>query len=313
VSVWDLLVVGRPTVDVMFSGLPEWPALDKDLDADGFGLCAGTTFNTPAAANRLGLRVAYVATLGNDALSRLILDEFESEGLPRDFVEIEDRPMPAISVALNLDGERGFVSYWGEDATYDPALDRRALAVAATIDARHVHLYADAAPELERLGRERGMTVSLDAFDGPWWVSPRPVAAVLEHTDVLFANEAEAKAMARTTDLETAVERLGALCPCVAVKRGPAGAVGIRDGMRAAVPADPVAAVDTTGAGDCFNAGFLFGWLAGLDLEASLTLGVICGTRATTDYGGYRGCPRDDEILVLAAARGVALSERGSA
>jgi sugar/nucleoside kinase (ribokinase family) len=313
VSAWDLLVVGRPTVDVMFAGLPEWPALGKDVDADGFGLCAGTTFNTPAAANRLGLRVAYVATLGNDTLSRLILEEFESEGLPTDFVEIEDRPLPAISVALNLDGDRGFVSYWGEDARYDRALDRRALAVAAAIDARHVHLYADAAPELERLARERGMTVSLDAFDGPWWVSPRPVAAVLEHADVLFANESEAKAMAGTPDLETAVERLAALCPCVAVKCGPAGALGIRDGMRATVPADPVDVVDTTGAGDCFNAGFLFGWLAGLDLEASLTLGVICGTRAATDYGGYRSCPRDDEVRVLAAARGVGLSERGSA
>jgi sugar/nucleoside kinase (ribokinase family) len=222
-------------------------------------------------------------------------------------------PATGICIGCGREDRARFVSYWAEDATYDQALDQRARAVAATIDARHVHLYADAAPKIERLARERGMTVSLDAFDGPWWVSPRPVAAVLEHADVLFANEAEAKAMAGTSDLETAVERLGALCPCVAVKCGPAGALGIRDGMKAAVRADPVEVVDSTGAGDCFNAGFLFGWLAGLDLEASLTLGVICGTRAATDYGGYRGCPRDDEVRVLAAARGVALSKRGSA
>ncbi len=83
---FDLLVSGRPSVDVMFSGLREWPALGKDIDADGLGLCAGTSFNTPAAANRLGLRVAYVATIGDDPWSRMIRDEFEAEGLPTDFL-----------------------------------------------------------------------------------------------------------------------------------------------------------------------------------------------------------------------------------
>ena len=56
----------------MFSGLPQWPELGRDLDAGGLGVCAGASFNTPAAANRLGLRVGYIALIGNDLWSRLI-------------------------------------------------------------------------------------------------------------------------------------------------------------------------------------------------------------------------------------------------
>ncbi len=73
------------------------------------------------------------------------------------------------------------------------------------------------------------------------------------------------------------------------------------------VEAEHVDAVDTTGAGDCFNAGFLVGWLDGLPLERSLALGVICGTRSVSDIGGYRGCPTRAELETLAAERGISL------
>ena len=113
-AAYDLMVAGRPSVDVMFSGLHEWPQLGNDIESDALGWCAGTSFNTPAAANRIGLRVAYVATVGNDPWSRMIRDEFDAEGLPTDFLLVEDRPLPGVSVALNLAGDRGFVTNWGE-------------------------------------------------------------------------------------------------------------------------------------------------------------------------------------------------------
>jgi len=81
VSAYDLFVAGRPSVDVMFSGLEQWPELGNDVDAAALGACAGTSFNTPAAANRIGLRVAYVAEIGNDVWSRMIHEEFEAERL----------------------------------------------------------------------------------------------------------------------------------------------------------------------------------------------------------------------------------------
>ena len=80
---FDLVVAGRPSLDVIFSGLPEWPALGKDIESGQLGVCAGTSFNTPAAANRIGMRVAYVATLGNDPWSRrFVLELQERAGNP---------------------------------------------------------------------------------------------------------------------------------------------------------------------------------------------------------------------------------------
>ena len=94
------------------------------------------------------------------------------------------------------------------------------------------------------------------------------------------------------------------------MRRGADGAIGLSGGQVRAVPADPVIIRDATGAGDCFNAGFLAGWLGGLPLEDSLTLGVICGSRAIADIGGYRGCPREAELRAIAAARGITLPWR---
>ncbi len=308
-SDYDLLVVGRPSVDVMFAGLTQWPELGNDIEARSLGVCAGTSFNTPAAANRIGLRVAYVAEIGNDLWSRMIREEFEAEGLPTDFLVAEERPLPAVSVALNLDGDRGFVSHWGGEGV-EEALNARAAEVIGRIDARHLHAQLDDEPALEAAAVDRGMTVSLDSFDGASWASPRALDELLRYADVLLANEAEALAMSGADDADRALALLAEHCACVVIRRGAAGAVGVGGGEIRSVPADEVEVVDTTGAGDCFNAGFLAGWLGGLALEDSLVLGVICGSRAVTDFGGYRGCPRHAELRAIAATRGVAVPVR---
>jgi sugar/nucleoside kinase (ribokinase family) len=124
---------------------------------------------------------------------------------------------------------------------------------------------------------------------------------------VLLANESEARAMTGEADAEAALEALARHCPCVVIKRGAAGAIGKDEKGPRAVPADQVRLVDSTGAGDAFNAGFLAGWLGGLALEDSLTLGVICGSGAAGDWGGYRGCPREPEFRAIAASRGITL------
>jgi sugar/nucleoside kinase (ribokinase family) len=304
---FDLFVAGRPSVDLMFSGLQAPPALGEDIEADGLGVCAGTSFNTPAAANRLGLRVAYMATVGNDVWSRMIRDEFEAEGLPTDYLRVEDRPLPGVSVAFNLDGDRGFVTHWGSGEDYDERLRVRAIEAATTVDARHLHAYVDEAPELEAIAHARRMTVSLDAWGGHTWSSSRSLPEILSNADIVLSNAAEATAMTGESEPDRALEALAVHCGCVVIKLGAAGAIGLAGGHREAVPADLVEVVDTTGAGDSFNAGFLAGWLRGMALKDSLTLGVICGGGAVGDYGGYRGCPTRDELRAIAASRGIEL------
>jgi sugar/nucleoside kinase (ribokinase family) len=308
-AAWDLLAVGRPSVDVMFAGLESWPELGRDVFASALGVCAGTSFNTPAAAHRLGLRVGYIAMTGNDRWSRIVREEWEAEGLPDDLLQVVERTMPFVSVALNRDGDRGFVTYYGASHEDDRALMAYARTVIERVEARHLHTYAGKEhDELIRTAKRRGMTISLDAWGGPWWEAEAPLETLLDEADVVLANGAEAIAMTGEADVRRAVNRLAELVPVAVAKLGAEGAIAAANGATYEVPAErPRRVLDTTGAGDCFNAGFLRGWLCGLPIRDCLTLGAICGARAVEDFGGYRGCPREDELAKLAARRGIEL------
>ena len=307
IAEFDLLGVGHPSVDLMFSGLETWPELGRDIDARGLGVSAGTSFNTPAAANRVGLRVGYISIVGNDIWSRLTREEYEKESLPTDFLRSVDRPMPFVSVALNHGADRGFVTYDAMTDADGQELERYALEVVSTADARHLHYYAGEPARLAEAARDRGMTVSMDAWGGPWWEEPEPLEELLPRGDVILANESEALAMTGASRIEDALEQMAELCACVVIKRGADGAVAAADGDTAEAPAEPAQVVDSTGAGDCFNAGFLAGWLAKLPLAECLTLGNICGARAVESFGGYLGCPHEEEFRALAHAKGIEL------
>jgi sugar/nucleoside kinase (ribokinase family) len=104
--------------------------------------------------------------------------------------------------------------------------------------------------------------------------------------DILFANEAEALAMGGVPHLETAVEGLAPKVETLVVTRGAAGALAVRGGERVDVPAEPVReVVDTTGAGDLFAAGFLYGEATGKSVAQSLRLGAICAAEIIQHYG----------------------------
>ena len=303
---YDLAVVGRPSVDITFTGLDAWPELGRDVDASGFGWGAGTSFNTPASANRLGLRVAYVSVVGTDLWSRFVVEEYEREGLPTEFLRVVDGPLVFVSVGMNLDTDRGFVTYAdpAEDAEED--MYRRATELVSSGRVRHLHGYIskdDA--KLARAARDRGMTVSFDSWGGPWFEADAEPVDVLPLGDVVLANEGEAMAMTGAGDPDAAIGALAELCRFVVVKRGADGASALIDGRRIDVPTAPVVPVDTTGAGDCFSAGFLYGWLHGLPPEVCLGLGNLCGGAVVRAFGGYKSCPAEAELLSMARTRGI--------
>jgi sugar/nucleoside kinase (ribokinase family) len=103
-----------------------------------------------------------------------------------------------------------------------------------------------------------------------------------------------------TDDFERAVAALAAQVPTLVVTRGAHGAIAIKNGERAEVPAEPIAKViDTTGAGDTFTSGFLAGQLQGRSLADSLTMGAVCAAECIGHYG-----PRPEgDLKALVAAR----------
>jgi sugar/nucleoside kinase (ribokinase family) len=181
--------------------------------------------------------------------------------------------------------------------------------------ARHVHVGSlfllDAArpdlPALFRAARAASATTSMDCNWDPREAWDGGLRNLLAETDVFLPNAGEATRIAGVADVEAAARSLAALGPrVVAVKLGAEGAlVATADGTLARCPALPVEPVDTTGAGDSFDAGFLAGWLAGRPLEACLALGVACGSLSTRGAGGTAAQPTLAEAEAAARAAGL--------
>ena len=108
---FDVLVIGSPCVDMVFSGMPHWPISGQEMYVDSFAISVGAIFNTAATLTRLGMRVGLLCEVGNDFFSRYILEEIDKAGICRDLVLVRDYPVRAVSVCIAHDGERGFVSY----------------------------------------------------------------------------------------------------------------------------------------------------------------------------------------------------------
>lgn len=126
----------------------------------------------------------------------------------------------------------------------------------------------------------------MDCQHVPWTLETPGVADALASVDVFAPNAGEAQSLTGQGTVEGALDALAALVPLVVIKLGSGGAVARAGGDTVRVGAVEVEAIDTTGAGDCFNAGFLYGTLRGYSLEECLRCGNVCGGLSTTALGG---------------------------
>ena len=144
--------------------------------------------------------------------------------------------------------------------------------------------------------RRAGWSVSLDPGCDPTGRWDSDLRELLPLIDVLLPNELELTSMAGARDLEKALRTLHTDRTTVVAKIGAAGAIALENDRVVRVTPPPIAGIDTTGAGDSFNAGFLHAWLDGRPLQASLRAGVACGSLSTRALGGTTAQPTGDEL-----------------
>jgi sugar/nucleoside kinase (ribokinase family) len=144
--------------------------------------------------------------------------------------------------------------------------------------------------------RAHGLTVSFDPNSAPTKSWPAEIWDVIAQADILFVNETEAQQLTQTKDSQAALSQLSERASCAVIKLGANGAIGCWQGETVHAPAFPVQVLDTTGAGDSFDAGFIHGWLAGKSLSDCLTMGNACGALSAQHAGGTAGQP---DALIL--------------
>ena len=303
---YDLVVLGELNVDLILTGdaTPIWGQHEKLVD-DAQLIAGGSSAIFACGAARLGLRTAFVGVTGDDIFGAFMREHLGNAGVTTTHLITDPHIRTGITVHLTRpDGERALLTYLGSIAALraeqvDPGL------VAAT---RYLHAGSyflqhalqPGLPALFAQARAAGTVTSLDTNWDPDERWQSGLDAVLEQTDVFLPNAAEAQRITRTPDINQALAALAGRIPLVAIKRGADGAVAARGREQAAASPPPVTPVDTTGAGDSFDAGFIAGLARGLPLAQVLAVATACGSLSTRAVGGTAAQPTWDAAWSVA-------------
>jgi sugar/nucleoside kinase (ribokinase family) len=280
--------------------------LERELLAKDFRLTLGSS-SAIVAHNlaALGVSVGFITLLGDDSLGSIALERLAEKGVDISHVKrISGGTSTGVTILLTHEGKRHILTYPGtmfEMAASD--LDMNYLA-----SARHFHLcslflHKALQPDLPRIFRQlksAGLTLSLDTNDDPddRWGSP--LDELLSMVDIFLPNDDEACRISGKKDAESAIEVLAERIPLVAVKCGKRGSLVQKGSQRWQIPANPVTPVDTIGAGDSFDAGFLAAYLRGEAPDACAAFGNRVAALSTLRPGGtesFRDAALQKEFL----------------
>jgi sugar/nucleoside kinase (ribokinase family) len=300
---YDILVAGEINPDLILVGniVPEFGQVEKLVESASLTIGSSSAIFACGAA-RLGLKVAFIGVCGKDVFGRFMLDEMSKRGVEVDHVIVRPDGQTGLSVILNRGSDRAILTYPGLIASLRVA----DISDALLRQARHLHvasyflqtnLQLDL-PGLFRRARSFGLTTSLDPNYDPseQWLG---FGELLSVTNVFLPNEREAVSLTGEANVDLAAEKLSSKVEAFGVKLGAEGALGVRNGEKVRVDSIPVDVVDTVGAGDSFDAGFLYGYLNEWSIEKSLRLACVCGALSTQRAGGTDGQPALEEALAF--------------
>ena len=291
-----VLVVGELNPDLVLAALTSVPEAGREVVAREFAFRLGSSSAICASGlAKLGNDVAFLGTAGDDAFGRFCVQQLAAAGVDVSLVRTDPSLQTGLTVSITA-RDRALVTHPGamEDLRADDVTD--------SVLARFRHLHVSAyflqrglkpgLPSLFRRARALGLTTSFDPGHDPYDEWGDEIRDVFRDTSVLFLNEIEMELTTGSGDIEQGLGQLTTESTLVVVKLGARGAAAVdASGVIERVPAMEVDVVDTTGAGDSFNAGFLHGWLRDSRLAEALRCGVVCGSLSTRGLGGCEAQP----------------------
>lgn len=293
------VVIVTPTVfcDLIFAGLPGIPGPGQEFYSQGFALCpGGMGGNSGIALSRLGMKVGLMSRIGRFPLGEVLYRQLAAEGMELSQVQLADEEPTAVSVAMALSTDRCFLTY----PPPSPAEQPMHINFESLRQARHglvswPGITKDQLLRIRKMGISITLDIGWDATD-----QPQKVYELLPFVDVFAPNELEAFRLTGEPDPRKALEVLSRYVNQPVIKLGARGSITLKDGRIVEVPTIDVEPMDTTGAGDVFAAGLLYGYLKKWDIDRCLRLANVCGALSTQVIGGGRSAPRWDDIFKAA-------------
>lgn len=299
---WDLYIYGDVNIDIVIPGVEKFPEPGQEDEVpvmETFVGGGGALF--ALGVGKLGLHPVFQGEVGDDFYGAFIRKIFRENNIDDSLLQTSKIQKTGISLSFTNEKDRSFLTYRGTNES----INIDTVDVEKVNDASHIHVtgYAGSANHdsylrfLRRIKEETQATVSFDVgwdSTGEW---KREIYQLFPYIDVLFMNETEARHYGRNDDAREAALDFAGYCGLAVIKMGKQGSIAVRGKDIYDAAAYTVEAVDTTGAGDSFNAGFLYGFLKGKSPEDSLRCGNGCGALSVTALGGNTGFPTESRLM----------------
>jgi sugar/nucleoside kinase (ribokinase family) len=287
---FDLLVAGEINPDLILDGdfTLKFGQAEEFVDSATLTIGSSSVIFACGAA-RLGLKTAFKGICGDDLFGKFMLEQMQLRNVDPGFIQVVSGGSTGLSVILNRGLDRMILTHTGLIA----ALKAEDITDDLLRQARHLHVAGyfiqdglrPGLPDLFQRAHRMGLTTSLDTNFDPseHWEG---LSGLLPYADIFFPNEREALSITRRSNPTDALLSLADVCGMVAMKCGASGAKLAMEEEIIHVDSIPVNVADTVGAGDSFDAGFIYGFLNSWELEKSLRLAAVCGALSTQSSGG---------------------------
>jgi len=292
-----ILIVGELNVDLIVSGLSALPVLGREFLCEEFQMALGSSSAISASwLATLGARVDFWGKVGRDFYGDFVVSELEGRGVGTKGIIRDPGLRTGVTFSLTYRQDRALFTYLGSIAAL------RLQDLDLSLMARYHHLHSASIflqpglrpglPTLYQAAKEAGLTTSLDSGWDPQEHWGHDIYALLPYVDFFLPNESEALNLTGANTIEEATTELSRYAGTMVVKLGREGTLARTGEQVWKAPGFEVEVVDTTGAGDAFNAGFLYAHIVeGRPIPEALCFANACGAIAVTTVGGATAPP----------------------
>lgn len=289
---YDVIVVGELNVDLILNQLEKFPESGKEVFARQMSLTLGSS--AAIFANNLssfGAKVAFIGKVGKDVFGNLVLQSLEKKNVDTSMIIRSDELETGATIGLNLGADRAMVTFQGamENLCFsDIPLEKIRLA-------KHLHFSSfffqpgikNHVATLFREAKLAGLTTSFDMQSDPADKWDIDYQSILPYVDIFLPNEKELLTLSKKNTIEEAIDVFKDHVNILAVKLGQKGSVTVHDNNIIYQPAFNIENfIDAIGAGDSFNAGFIYQFLKNAPVESCQSFGNLAGAVSTTAPGG---------------------------